>query len=259
VLFRSEEDEDEEVVEDAQQPDLVPDELILQAQHDLRVNKDERARNRVMLAYLPMLRAIVGKYKGVAPFDRQDMLSAGTVAMMQAVTTWAPGMVSKRGKKVKFGQHLRYVIRHAVRDEFNRLHGYTSRRKQKAPIVRLDAPLPGDDSGKARELPGAAPSIEKELAQRENTSNLQRVQQEVRKYISSLPGHEGELLRLRYVEGLTFPEIGERLGIKRSTVEWQLARAKEKMRALLGPKLGDFTMTERDELGGKGNQKPPAD
>lgn len=235
------EDEEELEQEDEQQPNLVPDELILKAQHDLRVNKDDRARNRVMLAYLPLLRAIVGKYKGLAPFDRQDMISAGNEALLRAISTWIPGKVSKKGKPVQFGQHVRAAIRHAVRDELNRLRGYNIRGKQKAPITRLDAPLPGDDTGKARDLPGTAPSPEQELMQQQSDDLWAR---ETRKYISSLPGHEGELLRLRYVEGLSFKEIGDRFGIKESTAAWQLERAKKKMQALLEPKLRELQLPE---------------
>jgi RNA polymerase sigma factor (sigma-70 family) len=244
--------------EDEQRPDPIAEDYILKAQQDAQEG-DLRARNRVILAYVSMLRRIVAGFK-VSPDERQDLKQAGVEALILAFNTWKPGQVSKTGKQIRFVHHAKYAMRKAVTRELYRIRGYTTRGKQKAPIVRLDAPLPGDDSGRARDLPGSAPSPEHEVL-RQQADDLWA--QETRNYIAALPGREGELLRLRYVEGLTFEEIGKRFKQTASVTRWQLNNAKEKMRALLEPKLREMqlpeSLTPEDAFGASTPKGPHAE
>lgn len=244
--------------EEEGRPDPIAEDYILKAQQDAQEG-DLRARNRVVLAYVSMLRQIVAGFK-VLPDERQDLKQAGVEALIVAFNTWKPGQVSRTGKRVRFVHHAKYAMRKAVTRELYRIRGYTTRGKQKAPIVRLDAPLPGDDTGRARDLPGATPSPEQEVL-RQQADDLWA--QETRKYIASLPGHEGALLRLRYVEGLTFEEIGKRLKQTASVTRWQLNNAKRKMQTLLEPKLREMqlpeSLTPEDAFGAATPKHPHAE
>jgi RNA polymerase sigma-70 factor (ECF subfamily) len=56
----------------------------------------------------------------------------------------------------------------------------------------------------------------------------------VRRAIDSLPDDMKAVVVLREIEGLPFEEVARTLGIKRPTAESRMARAREKLRELLG-------------------------
>jgi RNA polymerase sigma factor (sigma-70 family) len=60
---------------------------------------------------------------------------------------------------------------------------------------------------------------------------------EVRQAVETLPYHECEVIRLRYFERLTYPEIAERLGIPVGTVKSRSFSAHRRLAKLLGHDL----------------------
>ena len=64
--------------------------------------------------------------------------------------------------------------------------------------------------------------------------------------IQALPPQLREVVVLRYMEGMNSQQVAEVLGLRRNAVDVRLHRAREKMRAVLGPALWD-TDDERPE------------
>src|SRR5262245_2834944 len=92
---------------------------------------------------------------------------------------------------------------------------------------RRHAPLPegpeGDDA-----VPSAEAGPERSASQRELAARIDAA-------IESLPEKYHEILVLREVEGLSYEEISERLGMSKGTVESRLFRARERLREKLAP------------------------
>jgi RNA polymerase sigma-70 factor (ECF subfamily) len=80
------------------------------------------------------------------------------------------------------------------------------------------------------DVPSTAPSPDAELHAREEETALARA-------LETLPEEFRAVVVLRVQRGLSFEEIARVLGIQRPTAESRMARAKDKLRALLGPWL----------------------
>ena len=88
--------------------------------------------------------------------------------------------------------------------------------------IRLDSMMESDRDGEAdRYLYLHAMKDEDESAE----EALSRVHE----FVSTLPMDEQELYRLYYVEGLTYRETGEYLGISKNAVKLRLSRLREKI------------------------------
>ena len=92
---------------------------------------------------------------------------------------------------------------------------------------RRHAPLPegpeGDDA-----VPSAEAGPERSASRRELAARIDAA-------IEALPEKYHELLVLREVEGLSYEDIAERLGMSKGTVESRLFRARERLREKLAP------------------------
>jgi RNA polymerase sigma-70 factor (ECF subfamily) len=92
---------------------------------------------------------------------------------------------------------------------------------------RRHAPLPegpeGEDRTTSQEAGPEARAARRELAGKIDAA------------IESLPDKYHEILVLREIEGLSYEEISERLGMSKGTVESRLFRAREKLRERLAP------------------------
>lgn len=91
--------------------------------------------------------------------------------------------------------------------------------------VPLESLTPADD-GPERDVPDPADGPEAALLSRARGSELQRA-------LMTLPAGQRMALTLKYVEGLTAEEIGERLGVPRNTAKTWVFRAREAMRRAL--------------------------
>jgi len=92
---------------------------------------------------------------------------------------------------------------------------------------RRHSPLPegpeGDDA-----VPSADAGPERSASRRELADRIDAA-------IESLPEKYHEIVVLREVEGLSYEEIAERLGMSKGTVESRLFRARERLREKLAP------------------------
>jgi RNA polymerase sigma-70 factor (ECF subfamily) len=106
----------------------------------------------------------------------------------------------------------------------NRLKALRSRRQREA--FSIDDPKPVEDGELSSEPQAMSPSV-LELLEKEDEKK--RIQQ----CIDSLDPYQKEVLILRDVEGYTYEEIRNLLGISEGTVKSRLFRARQAMRVLL--------------------------
>lgn len=85
----------------------------------------------------------------------------------------------------------------------------------------LDAPAPGEEGGRAERLGRSDPGLD-EVEHRHVLTPL----------LARLPAREREVLRLRFVEGLTQRHIAEHVGVSQVHVSRLLVRSLAKLRAL---------------------------
>jgi RNA polymerase sigma-70 factor (ECF subfamily) len=97
--------------------------------------------------------------------------------------------------------------------------GYYRRRKPVLPLENVD----GDP---AHDLPSTEPSVERQLMQSEAVEAL-------RDALVLLSGREQEIIRLRFVAGLTNRAIGKTMGLREGNVAVILFRALRKLRRIL--------------------------
>ncbi len=88
--------------------------------------------------------------------------------------------------------------------------------------------------GLALELPASDPSPVEALQVEEGRLDQARREMALEKAIGGLGSHERDLLRLRFLEGLTFREIAERSGSPISTLQARVEAALEKIRKRVG-------------------------
>lgn len=89
-----------------------------------------------------------------------------------------------------------------------------------------ERPLPEDHD----ETPSAAPSPERALRDAEAAATLEEA-------LGALPPEQRAVFALRTLEEMTCPEIARELGLPEGTVMSRLFRARDRLRALLGPRL----------------------
>jgi RNA polymerase sigma-70 factor (ECF subfamily) len=103
--------------------------------------------------------------------------------------------------------------------------------------ARKDRPV--DDAHDVEAHAGVAPDLELELLARRYRRALEAA---LRDAMAKLEGPARQLLRLHYVDGLTVDDLGERLGVGRSTAARRVAAARASVfahaRALLRERLG---------------------
>ena len=92
---------------------------------------------------------------------------------------------------------------------------------------RRHAPLPEGPEGEDR-VPSSDAGPESAVMRRELAARIDAA-------IEALPDKYHEILVLREIEGLSYEEISERLGMSKGTVESRLFRARERLREKLAP------------------------
>ena len=113
------------------------------------------------------------------------------------------------------------------------------RRRRDAQLVSLY-----DEEESIPEIPDERFSPETELEKKELRENVQRA-------LSLLPADYRQILTLRELGGLSYEELGETLGLEAGTVKSRLARARQKLCALLS-RDGNFSApaSSKKEKGG---------
>ena len=175
-------------------------------------------RNLRLVAY------VLKKYAG-APEDMEDMISCGTIGLIKAVNTYAPG------KGTRLATYAAKCIENEI---LMLLRGH----KKIAREVSLYEPMGTDKEGNEVSLldiieyeqPGA-------LEQLENQESIERLRGVLGKILSR---REREIIAYRYGlktgEEVTQREVGEMMGISRSYVSRIEKRALSKLRLALEEK-----------------------
>ncbi len=176
-------------------------------------------RNLRLVAY------VLKKYAG-APEDMEDMISCGTIGLIKAVNTYAPG----KGTRL-----ATYAARCIENEILMMLRGH----KKISREVSLYEPMGTDKEGNEVSLldiieyeqPGA-------LEQLENRESIEQLRGVLGK---ALTGREREIIAYRYGlktgDEVTQREVGEMMGISRSYVSRIEKRALHKLRRALEEKV----------------------
>lgn len=101
------------------------------------------------------------------------------------------------------------------------------KKRRPVPVAML-----GDEEGDAREPASEAPSAPELAARSEAAAHLEAA-------IAQLPDDCRLLITLRHVEEMSYEEIASALGRPLGTIKVQLFRARERLRRMLSPILGD--------------------
>lgn len=101
--------------------------------------------------------------------------------------------------------------------------------KKRRPIA---VPMHADDEGDAIEPPSREPDAAEAASHGELAARLERA-------IAELPDDYRLIVTLRHVEELSYEEIAEALALPLGTVKVRLFRARERLRRILGPAIGD--------------------
>lgn len=220
--------------------------------------------------YLPMVRAIARRVSTKLPrhYDMEDLISDGIMGLMAAAERFDP----ERG--VKFETFATYYIKGAILDNLPKLPtvpksqrvqvamAQAEEEKAEGPVdeaeqadsdaqvlvsqitqltysyvLSLDAPAgaDGEESFSLMNQLGASDTIQHDM-------ELEELQQLLRLTIEQLPVQERTTLRCYYFQGMSFNEIGQKLGLSESWVSRIHRRALEQLRQKLGKKksLDDF-------------------
>jgi RNA polymerase sigma factor (sigma-70 family) len=219
--------------------DPVPEETVLEAQAG-----DVRARNRVLLAFMPIIRRIVRHYHGPSPEEQEDMTTEGILALYQAIGKWGP----EKQARVKFAPYAVKYIKATVGRYLNAVRGIgRGGKREKTKMVYLDKPdVQESGSERGYHLPSSEPTPEEEVAQRKETWRSTLMD-----YIKKMPGRYGELLRARYIEQLKYAEMAQQFGVSEHTLAAWVRLALEKVKHDL-PELQEawkeFVESERGRL-----------
>jgi len=186
-----------------------PEEASLSREEEARLwilcdEGDEGARERLILAYRPLVFWIARKFR-VAPQRYQDLIQEGMIALIKAVDRFEPG------------RNIRFVTY-----GFYRIKGQMTNFLQR---VEARAPSPVDDSEIQIPDPFDVDSLDWKICLADG--------------IEALSEREGKIIRALVLEGLKAREYAESTGMDVSNVYRIQRRAMAKLRAWL--ELGDAT------------------
>lgn len=220
---------------------------------------DVEARAELIEQYRPYVSQVVGRMglPATTVIDREDLLSAGTVGLIDAIDRYDPG------RKVPFEAYAATRIRGAILDEIRRLNVY-GRAVWRAARELKAAETIAAEQGRTPSLAElrAATALDGErlrVALQARTSpslSLDRLvddgaepmwnsddpaqpilerdlRDDVQRALRSLPAREHSVLAQIYGESLTLREIGERLGVSEARVCQLHARAISQIRRLV--------------------------
>jgi RNA polymerase sigma factor for flagellar operon FliA len=231
---------------------------------------DREARDQLILAYSPIVKYVAGRIGARMPghIDIADLVSYGLGGLIDAVERFEPArgvkFESYAGLRIRGAifDELRLFdwVPRAVRDEARKIDQATidlSTRLQRLPTdaelaaklsmdpAQLDASLQrvADAQMIALDEPwgptgGIQPTRMDTLPDEDAIDPLasavaRDLREHIAKAIEHLPERERAVLALRYQEELSFPEIGEILGVSESRICQLHTKAVIQMRALL--------------------------
>ena len=225
------------------------------------------ARERLILAHVPLLKHIVGRMVAPNGFDRDDLYGFGMLGLIAAADSWEP----QRG--LKFSTYAHTKIRGAILDELRRgdwlSRGTRERlREVERTIARLEqkngiAPAPeeiaealGTTTEEVDEVlvaakSGLGASLDAEIEESGTLASMlgdpkspdpvgsaewNEAKEHLADAIDALPEQEKNVITLYYAEGLLLREISEVLGVTESRVSQIHSRAIYRLnRALCAP------------------------
>jgi RNA polymerase sigma factor for flagellar operon FliA len=234
-----------------------------------KTSSDERARERLVVAYSPLVKYVAGRMSVGLPghVDEADLISYGLTGLISAIERF------DLGREIKFETYAITRIRGAIIDELRTLDWVPrSVRAQKLEAKLQRAP---SDEEMAAELGITVPEFNESLVQiststlvaldelwNTNDSGGDQVslldtiadrgapdpetlvdQGELRDRIAdaiaALPEREKLVIALYYYENLTLREIGEVLGVTESRVSQLHTKAVLRLRSKLSAELDD--------------------
>lgn len=163
---------------------------------DYRRDRSDAARNRLALAYLPLVHKVAAEvYRQRRLFlaDHDDLVSAGVFGLLRGLAAYD----SARG--VKAVTYLAFRIRHAILDWLFAFRLRTPRRQQagrekKVPLAAAPEPVAPDDLGVLLDV------------------------EEAETFLALVSPSQAQILRLHYAQGLPFYEIARRLRVREERV-----------------------------------------
>jgi RNA polymerase sigma-70 factor (ECF subfamily) len=182
---------------------------------------DERAFGEFFADYFPRI------YRFALPRLNRDADLAKDVVQSTLIKA-VRGLAGFRGDSALF-TWLCQICRREIVDQLRRLR----RRSERVVLI--------DDSPEVRAVLEALEAPEAgEPAQQYDAAELKRL---VHAVLDRLPGRYGEALELKYIEGRSVEEIGERLALSHTAAQSLLARARvafrEAMETVFGATAGD--------------------
>jgi RNA polymerase sigma-70 factor (ECF subfamily) len=182
---------------------------------------DERAFSSFFEEYFPRV------FRFALPRVNRDEDLAKDVVQATLIKA-VKGLAGFRGEAALF-TWLCQICRREIVDQLRRLRRHSDQ------VVLID------DSPEVRAALEAIEAPEsQEPPRRQDAAELQRI---VHAVLDRLPGRYGEALELKYIEGRSVEEIGERLGIGQTAAQSLLARARvafrNGMEAVFGATAGD--------------------
>jgi RNA polymerase sigma factor FliA len=223
------------------------------------------ARERLILAHVPLLKHIVGRMIAPSGFDRDDLYGFGMLGLISAADAWEP----ERG--LKFSTYAYTRIRGAILDELRRCDRLSrGAREQLRDVERAIARLE-QEHGTAPSIEDVARALGSTVSEVEEAlvagrsgleSSLDEEQGEagalasllgdpksedpvgsaewgeakarLADAIEKLSEQEQSVITLYYAEGLLLREIGQVLGVTESRVSQIHSRAIYELNRLLG-------------------------
>lgn len=199
-----------------------------QAEHEAR---NALAANCAALAY-----RVAGKLRRVFPFvDPEELAADCMVGIVKASRSWMPG----KGTSFMTWAHngAAFWARGSARRHNHRGFTGLSGRPTFVPVVLDTAKRFGEPDSVAEMLPAPEPS-EPDLSPSERAAVIARA-------LSGLDGRSRLVLKLRYADGLTLAEAGERLGVSKERVRQIQNQALQMARANVARPLRSCAAADR--------------
>jgi RNA polymerase sigma factor for flagellar operon FliA len=223
-----------------------------------KVEGDLEARQAIVTHYQSLVRMLVGALRTRHPTaDREELISAGTVGMMEAIDRF------EVGRGLQFNTYATARIRGAVLDALRRL-GTSTRgqrvvwRQLEAAVTRVEQRsgkraepakvaaelrLPPTDYWRLRDSLGpVAVAMPPEVEHPGSPAALpidELIEEEarvaVREQVRRLPRRQREAITWYYFRSMRLREIGTSLGVSESRVSQILRDARERIRRQLEP------------------------
>jgi len=158
-----------------------------------------KIRNRIVESHLKLVVGLIQRYSNIMQGDMGTLFSEGVNALTDAVERYDPN----RG--VKFITFATHWIKGRLKDFIKR---YVRRRKHETPSKRE---IDTDEN--------IVSKIDRYIAHKENPETGMMNAVMVKELLKRLPRKEAEIIRMHWLEGKTFKEIGDKLGMTYARAE----------------------------------------